>query len=179
MNVGNADYQHLILDYVAPRLAAQGVDGFYLDNLEIVEHGPTTINGRCDAVCRQGGLDLVARLRANFPALRIVMQNASGDVTRMGTGGGRPFPSLLDGIAHEEVYAPRFDAQSESELLQWKALGLRPGGQPLWIATLDYVGSCANAAGAKAAYAASRANGFAPYAADASASLAVICFWGL
>jgi cysteinyl-tRNA synthetase len=39
MNPANADYQNLIVNYVAPRLAATGVDGFMLDNFEIVGHG--------------------------------------------------------------------------------------------------------------------------------------------
>src|SRR5947208_2151913 len=106
MNVGNADYQKLMVDFVAARLAAMGVDGFFLDNLEIVEHGTATTNGPCDAACAQGGLDLVRKLRERFPELLIVMQNATSDVTRLGTTGGVAFPSLLDGISHEEVYAP-------------------------------------------------------------------------
>lgn len=170
MNVGDSDYQRLIVEHVAERLAAQGVDGFFLDNLEIVEHPD------CDAACRQGGLDLVRRLRERFPDKLLVMQNATGDVTRLGTTGGAPFPSLLDGISHEEVYAPAYSAQAEQELLAWQAMGLSPG-HPFWIATEDYVGGCDNAAGAKAAYQRSRARGFSPYASDASAGQQVVCFW--
>src|SRR5260370_35880977 len=103
MNLGNADYQKLIVEFVAPRLVAQGVDGFFLDNLEIVEHGTATSNGPCDATCAQGGLDLVGKLRAAFPDRLIVMQNATSDFTRLGQTGGVAFPSLLDGISHEEV----------------------------------------------------------------------------
>ena len=47
MNPGDTAYQQLLLDVVAPRLVAQGVDGFYFDNLEIVEHGTATGNGPC------------------------------------------------------------------------------------------------------------------------------------
>ena len=142
MNVGNADYQNLILNYVAPRLVAQGADGFYLDNLEIVEHGTSTSNGPCDASCSQGGLDLVRKLRQKYPNLLIVMQNATSNVTRTGTTGGVPFASLLDGVAHEEVYKPTYDSGAEQELLNWKSMNLAPGGHPFWIATVDYVGSC-------------------------------------
>ena len=177
MNLGNADYQHLIVDYVAARLAAQGVDGLFLDNLELVEHGPTDAEGPCDAGCRQGGLDLVRRLREKYPALLIVMQNATGDVTRLGTTGGVPFPSLLDGISHEEVYTPQKDGQSERELRAWQGLHLSPGGRPFWIGTEDYVGDCANTTAAQAVYAASRAQGFSPYAADASAKQQALCYW--
>jgi len=142
MNPANPAYQHLIVDYVAARLAARRIDGFYLDNLEIAEHGTATTNGPCDASCRQGGLDLVRMLRARYPELLLVMQNATSDVTRLGVTGGVAFPTLLDGVAHEEVFAPSYDATAEAQLLAWKAMGLRPGGSPLWIGTVDYVGSC-------------------------------------
>ena len=178
MNVGNADYQNLILNYVAPRLVAQGADGFYLDNLEIVEHGTSTSNGPCDASCSQGGLDLVRKLRQKYPNLLIVMQNATSNVTRTGTTGGVPFASLLDGVAHEEVYKPTYDSGAEQELLNWKSMNLAPGGHPFWIATVDYVGSCSNTADASSAYTSSRSHGFSPYVSDASAGQGTVCYWG-
>ena len=177
MDLSNPDYQHLIVDYVAPRLAAQGVDGFFLDNVELVEHGPTDSNGPCSPACRQGGLDLVRRLREKYPNLLIVMQNATGDVTRLGTTGGVAFPSLLDGVSHEEVYTPARDAAAEAELQAWRDMHLTPGGQPFWIGTEDYVGSCANTQGAQAAYTSSRAQDFSPYAADQSAGQQSVCYW--
>lgn len=178
MNVGNADYQNLILNYVAPRLVAQGADGFYLDNLEIVEHGTSTTNGPCDAACSQGGLDLVRKLRQKYPNLLIVMQNATSDVTRLGTTGGVPFANLLDGVAHEEVYMPSYDQSAEQQLLSWKSMNLAPGGHPFWIATVDYVGSCTNTTDASSAYNSSRSNGFSPYVSDASAGQGTVCYWG-
>lgn len=178
MDPANADYRKLIVEYVAPRLAAQGVDGFFLDNLELLEHGTNTTNGPCDPACRQAGLDLVGRLRDAFPGLLIVMQNATGTVTRLGsTTDGRPYPSLLDGVSHEEVYAPNEDAEAESELLAWQGLGLRPGGRSFWIGTEDYVGSCGEVASARAAYERSRARGFSPYATDDSGGQRVVCYW--
>ena len=177
MDLANSDYQNLLLNYVAPRLVAQGVDGFYFDNLELIEHGPNDSDGPCNAACRQGGLDLVRRLREKYPSLLFVMQNATSDITRLGTTGGVSFPSLLDGVAHEEVYAPQQDAQAEKELQAWRGMPLTPGGQPFWIGTEDYVGSCANTGAARAAYTASRAQGFSPYAADASAKQQGVCYW--
>ncbi|MBI2390782.1 MAG: endo alpha-1,4 polygalactosaminidase [Deltaproteobacteria bacterium] len=177
MDVGDADYQKLMVEHVAARLAARGVDGFFLDNLEIVEHGTATTNGPCDAKCAQGGLDLVRRLRERFPGLLIVMQNATSDVTRLGKTGGVDLPSLLDGISHEEVYAPSYDPDAEKELLAWRDMKLAPGGRPFFIATEDYVGSCAATAKAKAAYDKSRANGFSPYATDESGGQKVVCYW--
>lgn len=177
MDLGNADYQHLILDYVAPRLVAQGVDGFFLDNLELIEHAPGDSNGPCTPSCRQGGLDLVRRLRDSYPNLLIVMQNATGDVTRLGTTGGRSFAALLDGISHEEVYAPVPDPLAESQLQAWKNLNLMPGEKAFWIATEDYVGNCSNTTAAQAAYTSSRGQGFSPYATDASGGQQIVCYW--
>lgn len=177
MNPGNADYQKLLLDYVAPRLVAQGVDGFFMDNFEIVEHEADEKNGACDAKCRQGGLDFVRKLREKYPNLLIVMQNATGDVTRLGETGGVAFPTLLDGISHEEVYAPKADKEAEKELLAWKALDLKPGGRKFWIATEDYVGKASNVKKAREVYEKSRANGFSPYAADASGKQQKVFYW--
>jgi cysteinyl-tRNA synthetase len=183
MNVGNTDYQHLIVNHVAPRLVAQGIDGFYFDNLEIVEHGTRTNNGPCDAACSQGGLNLIARLRDKYPGLLFVMQNATSDKTRLGKATGASgtvdYPSLLDGIAHEEVFKPALDKTAESELVKWSAMNLKPGGRPFWIATLDYVGSCANTKDAQAAFRLSRARGFSPSVSDASAAQQTVCYWPL
>jgi cysteinyl-tRNA synthetase len=177
MDPSNADYQTLLLDHVAPRIASR-VDGFYLDNLEILEHSSMSKNGPCSSACKQGGLDFVRKLREKYPKHLIVMQNATGEITRRGTTGGVPFPMLLDGVAHEEVYAPQFDDKAEAELLAWKALDLQTGsGRALWIGVEDYVGGCANKAGAAAALGRSRARGFSGYASDESGSQKVVCFW--
>jgi cysteinyl-tRNA synthetase, unknown class len=178
MDLSNPDYQKLIVEHVAVRLAKTGVDGFYLDNLEIVEHGEKTSNGPCGSRCRQGGLDLVARLRKAFPDHLIVMQNATSDVTRLGRTESGPYAELLDGIAHEQVYAPEHDAQALTELQAWKGMNLTPGGQPFVILVEDYVGDCTKVAKAKRVYALNRAQGFSPYATDASSGQQKICFWG-
>jgi cysteinyl-tRNA synthetase, unknown class len=178
MDPSNPDYRKLIVEHVAARLAARGVDGFYLDNLELLGHGEKTKNGPCNARCVQGGLDLVRALREKFPDLLIVMQNGTTDVTRLGTTGGVPFPSLLDGIAHEEVYAPKVDAEAEKELLAWKAMPFESkNGHPLWIAIEDYVGSCKNVAAARAAMAKAASNGFSSYVSDESGGQKVVCYW--
>lgn len=177
MDLANADYQRLIVDHVAPRLVARGVDGFYLDNLELVEHGAASTNGPCSAATRQGGLDLVRKLREKYPGLLIVMQNATSDVTRLGTTGGVAFATLLDGVAHEEVYQPRYDADAERELTAWRAMHLQPGGRPFWIGTEDYVGGASHTAATQQAYQASLAAGFSPYAADASGRQQILFYW--
>ena len=179
MDPSNPDYQHLLLDYVAPRLVAQGVDGFYLDNMEIVEHGTRTANGPCNSACVRGALDFVAKLRAKYPNLTIVMQNATGDVTRLGRTSAGAYATLIDGVAHEEVYQPAHDLTAEGELVLWSGMNLRPGGQPFWIGTVDYVGTCSNLADARADYARSRARHFSPYASNTSADQQTVCYWPL
>ena len=177
MDPSNPDYQRLILDYVAPRLVAQGVDGFYLDNMEIVEHAPRAANGPCSEACRQGGLELVYKLRQRYPALTIVMQNTAGPVTRTARIGEQPFPALLDGIAHESVFAPRYDAEADAHLSRWLAWRQEDPARRLWIGTLDYVGNCANLEDARRVAARSRARGYTPAVSDASAGQQHICPW--
>lgn len=181
MNVGNADYQNLVINYIVPRLAAQGVDGFYFDNMEIVEHGTKTKNGPCDAQCSQGGLNLIAKLRDKYPSMLFVLQNATSNKTRLGQATGASgtvaFPSLLDGIAHEEVYKPTYDAGVEAELVNWSGMNLTPGGRKFWIGTLDYVSSCTNTTAAQSAFQTSRARGFSPSVSDSSAGQQTVCYW--
>jgi cysteinyl-tRNA synthetase len=177
MDPGNAEYQALILEHVALRLVEAGVDGFYLDNLEILEHGEETNNGPCGPRCRQGGLELIAKLRAAFPDHLIVMQNATSDVTRLGRTEAGSYPALLDGIAHEQVFAPTRDDEALAQLLEWKKMNLTVGGRPFFIGVEDYVGSCRASARAKKVYAENMARGFAPYASDASAGQQKICYW--
>jgi cysteinyl-tRNA synthetase len=181
MNVGNADYQNLVINYIVPRLAAQGVDGFYFDNMEIVEHGTDTTNGPCDAQCSQGGLNLIAKLRDKYPSMLFVLQNATSNKTRLGQATGASgtvaFPSLLDGIAHEEVYKPTYDSDVEAELVNWSGMNLTPGGRKFWIGTLDYVNSCTNTTAAESAFQSSRARGFSPSVSDSSAGQQTVCYW--
>jgi cysteinyl-tRNA synthetase len=177
MDLGNAAYQKLIVEHVAARLVAQGVDGFYLDNLEIVEHGEDASNGPCGSRCSQGGLDLVAKLRKAFPDHLIVMQNATSDVTRLGKVEGGAFAALLDGIAHEQVFAPSLDQEALAQLEAWKKMNLKVAGRDFFIGVEDYVGDCRQVAKAKKVYAANRARGFSPYATDKSAGQQHICFW--
>jgi cysteinyl-tRNA synthetase len=178
-DLSNAAYRDLIVNYVAPRLAARGVDGFFLDNMEVVEHGAGASEGPCGAACAQGGLDLVWELRQKFPDKLIVMQNATSDVTRLGTTHGMAYPSLLDGISHEEVYSNGGDAQSRSEMLAWKAMHLTVAGNPFWLACEEYVGACdaADKSAANALYAQAMADGLNAYVTDASAMQTAPCFW--
>jgi cysteinyl-tRNA synthetase len=160
MDPSDVDYQRLLLEVIAPRLAATGVDGFFLDNLEILEHEANTNNGPCDSRCRQGGLALVKKLRDAFPNHLIVMQNATSDVTR---------------LARLATQTP--DRQGETELVAWQALKLAPGQRKFFLGTEDYVGHCRAAKRARIIKRLSRARGFCPFVTDASAGQKVLCSW--
>jgi cysteinyl-tRNA synthetase len=178
-NLGNADYRDLIVNYVAQRLADRGVDGFFLDNLEVVEHGAGAGEGPCDAACSQGGLDLVWELRQRFPDKLIVMQNASSDLTRLGTTHGVAYPSLLDGVSHEEVYSNGGDAQSRAEMKAWVGMKLTVNGSPFWLACEEYVGACSAAAKPEAdgLYAQAAADELNAYVTDDSGMQITPCYW--
>jgi cysteinyl-tRNA synthetase len=179
MDVGDADYQKLIVEHVAPRLIDMGVDGFFLDNLEIVEHGTSTTNGPCNAACAQGGLDMVWELRQRFPDALIVMQNATSEVTQQGTTHGVPYRTVLDGISHEEVYSDGAGPEARAEMLAWKAMSLTVNGHPFWLAAEDYVGACSAGSQPEAAAieASAKADGLSSYVTDASAAQTAPCFW--
>ena len=177
MDPSNADYQKLILDHVSARLAAFPIDGFFLDNMEIIEHGTTTTNGPCDTACAQGALDLVRQLRERHPDFLIVMNHATGDFTRLGTTGGVAFPTLIDGVNQEGVYIPNFQAELETQLDAWQAMKMTRGGQPFWVATTDYVGGCDDLTTAKSAFDRSRARGFSATATNTALRADVVCYW--
>jgi len=177
MSPGDADYRRLLIEHVAPRLAATGVDGFFLDNLEIMEHGAHDKEAPCDTKCVQGALMLVAELRRRFPDSVIIMQNATSRVTRGARIGEVSFASLLDGVSREETYAPRYDRDAETDLLAWKSLGLSPNGRAFSITTEDYVGGCTELARARKVFTKSRGRGFSPYATISSADQDTVCYW--
>ncbi|MFM0594747.1 endo alpha-1,4 polygalactosaminidase [Paraburkholderia dilworthii] len=174
MNPANADYQNLIVNYVAPRLAATGVDGFMLDNFEIVGHGTNTSAGPCDATCAQGGLDLVKQLRDRFPNLALV-PNAAPVQTIGGSSGGVAFPWLIDGVLAEEVYLPSVSTSLVQQLQSWQSTEKNLGRSGFFVGSLDYASSCTATSSAQTAWTAARQAGFSP--SISTASLDSICWW--
>lgn len=177
MDPANAAWRELLLGTIVPALVAQGVDGFFLDNLEVLSH-PTTA-----ATSRQAGLDLIGALRDRYPNMLIVLQNGTGPVTRAGTlTDGRAFAALLDGVSHESVFTQpddAADAEQEinrietdgvvlAELRAWRDLGLRPGGRPLLVGISEYVNGYDQAANAARARKLGEAEGFTTIVADRS-----------
>jgi cysteinyl-tRNA synthetase, unknown class len=174
MNPGNADYQNLIANYIAPRLAATGVDGFMLDNFEIVGHGTGTSSSPCDAACAQGGLDLVKQLRDQFPNLAIVLNGAPVQAIA-GSTGGVIFPWLIDGVMAEQVFLPSTSTSVVQALNAWQSAEQNLGRGTFFAGTLDHAASCSATSSAQAAWTASRQAGFSP--SISTTSLTSICWW--
>lgn len=174
MNVGNADYQNLIVNYVAPRLAATGVDGFMLDNFEIVGHDANAAQGPCDASCKQGGLDLVAQLRTEFPNAPIVL-NAAPTSALNGSSGGLSFPMLVDGNFAEQVFLPSLDSSLLQTLQTWKSTEAQLPRSTFFTGSLDYVSSCSATSTAQSGWNASIAAGLSP--SIATSALNQVCWW--
>jgi cysteinyl-tRNA synthetase, unknown class len=174
MNVGNADYQNLIVNYVAPRLAATGVDGFMLDNFEIVGHAANAAQGPCNAACQQGGLDLVAQLRTEFPNAPIVL-NAAPTSAISGSSGGVSFPMLVDGDFAEQVFLPSLDSSLLQTLQSWKSTEAGLPRSAFFTGSLDYVSSCSDSTDAQSDWNASIAAGLAPSV--ATSALNQVCWW--
>jgi cysteinyl-tRNA synthetase len=174
MNVGNSDYQHLLVGYVAPRMMATGVDGLMLDNFEIVGHGANASDGPCDATCAQGGLDLVGQLRAAYPNAPIVLNHAPVSAIA-GTSAGVSFPMLVDGDFGEQVFSPTVDGGQVQQLQSWKSVEATLPRQAFFVGSLDYVGDCTKTSAAQSDWTASLAAGIRP--AVATAALNEVCWW--
>lgn len=174
MNPANADYQNLIVNYVAPRLAATGVDGFMLDNFEIVGHGANASSAPCNAACAQGGLDLVKQLRDRFPNLAMVPNAAPVSVIG-GTTGGVSFPWLIDGVIAEQVFLPSTSASIVQLLKSWQSTEQNLGRSAFLVGSLDYAPSCTASSTAQTAWTAAQQAGFSPSV--STISLDSICWW--
>lgn len=185
MNPANPQWRALVLDHIIPRLLAQGVDGFYLDNLELLSHGARDRNGPLPAGAAQAGLDLVREIRERYPKVLIVLQNGTGPVTRQGVTGGRPFAELLDGVAHESLFAQpsdeddarratyrlETDREALAEMRAWRAMNLQPGGRPLHLSAQEYLGPSPSPQAVARLRAQAQAEGFAFHLGDRSAGM--------
>ncbi|MGF6768429.1 cysteinyl-tRNA synthetase [Paraburkholderia sp. GAS199] len=174
MNPANADYQNLIVNYIAPRLAATGIDGFMLDNFEIVGHGANSSSAPCNATCAQGGLDLVKQLRDRFPNLALV-PNAAPVSAIGGTTGGVSFPWLIDGVIAEQVFLPSTSTSIVQLLKSWQSTEQNLGRSAFLVGSLDYASSCTASSTAQTAWTAAQQAGFSP--SISTVSLDSICWW--
>jgi cysteinyl-tRNA synthetase len=169
MRVDRPAYRRVLLDEVVPKLVEAGVDGFYLDNLDIVQEPfatPATV---------RGVVAFISALRAAYRDLIIVAQNGL-EILGERDGNGVPVYRLVDGEAKEDpstTFGDRYRkvaaATSEStldDLAGWQDRGLP-------VMTLDYADQ-AELAG----YASERslARGFFPYV--CVIGLDRVCRWG-
>jgi cysteinyl-tRNA synthetase, unknown class len=174
MNPSNAAYQNLFLNYLAPRLAATGIDGFMLDNFEIVGHGPNSTMAPCDSTCAQGGIDLVKKLRDKYPNLAIV-PNAPPTTTISASSGGVSFPSMIDGVLTENVFLPSTNSYDLQMLQTWKSTEQNLGNRSFFVGALDYTSTCSATTAAQTSWTASTQAGFAPMI--STTALDSICWW--
>jgi uncharacterized protein (TIGR01370 family) len=143
VDAGKAGWRSLMARE-ARTLAAAGVDGLYLDNLDVAELHPRTATGI---------VTLVEGIAAAAPDLLLVAQNGLAVADRL----------PIDGISHEDVFwrwdgrYRRSSAAERAELLP-RLRALRDRGAPVF--TLDYAKP--GSAGADEAVAASLAEGFHP-----------------
>lgn len=185
MDQGDDEYQRLIGEYVAPQIEKSGVDGFLLDGLELLDHGADDDEAPCDQDCVDGGLSLLAGLRAEFPKLVFVMQGGlSPNIMRARAKKAIGehveeirVTSLVDGIVGEEVYTPSYNAGKEAALMAWKATGSKLAGHPIAIFTQDYVKTCGDLDWAKMVYRASSSHGFSPGIGLSPVSRGPACRW--
>lgn len=170
MDLEDEEYQHLIAEFVAPEIEKAGVDGFLLDGMDILDHGPDDDEAPCDKDCVDGGLSLLAGLRKEFPNMIMVMQGGLSPNIRKGRAKRMDgehveeirVSSLIDGVVGEEVYTPSYNAGKEAALLAWQATGTKQPGHPLAVFTQDYVKSCRDLEWARLVYRASTSHGFSP-----------------
>jgi len=178
MDLEDQEYQRLIGEYEAPRLAELGVDGFLLNGLDLLDHGPDDDEAPCDQDCLEGGLTLLKALRLEFPTLIFIMQGGlSPNVRGNGLLGQIRTVQLFDGIVGEQVYTPTYDPAKEAELATWKRLGTKLVGPSFAAFTQDYVGACADVNWARSVHRASAAHGFSPAVGLSPVSRGRLCNW--
>jgi uncharacterized protein (TIGR01370 family) len=169
MRVERPGYRRVLLEDVVPDLVRTGVDGFYLDNLDIVQERFAT------GATVRSVVAFVSALRAAYPGLIIVAQNGL-DILGERDADGVPIHELVDAEAKEDVSttygggryrkvgAPTSEATLD-RLTNWQQRGLP-------ILTLDYA-TTAGLAGY--AYGRSLERGFSPYA--CAIDLGTVCRW--
>lgn len=157
MDVTDPAYRALILDSVAPPLAAKGVDGFYYDNVDVYQEAQAsrlTRNGQTltPAAVKQGVADLVRELRARYPNLYLVAQNGlyaemspTADADNVlywpdANNGGTPVWRYADAEAHENVNEA--DDPDRSQIIA-SLQDLKGKGLPILL--LDYPRSTSTA----------------------------------
>lgn len=98
MNVSSPSWKKAVVEQIAAPLFAKGIDGFYLDNLDIVEVFPE-IDGLAE-----GLHTIVTGLRTQYPDALLVAQNGLAALNDTSVD-GLPLWSRFHALAHEDVFA--------------------------------------------------------------------------
>jgi uncharacterized protein (TIGR01370 family) len=143
VNAGEPGWQE-IMETEARRLSPLGVDGLYLDNLDVAEDFPAT---------RHGVIELVRKLRAAVPEMLLIAQNGLAVAAEL----------PIDAISHEDTFWRWDDGYRPSSAAETAAIvrrlrDMRARGLP--VLTLDYTPAGAEAAAEVVAR--SVAEGFIP-----------------
>lgn len=138
---------------------------FFLDNVDLLEHGASD-SGKCDSACRQGGYEMLARLRKKYPDFVIIENNAIALTTMNAQVLQDPdnaqsskvrFIDLLDGVYSESIYSTIPNTGSSQAILSIPQprdpLAPNPGLDALkaiksafpgvWVGAEDFVEQCA------------------------------------
>ncbi|OHB18591.1 MAG: hypothetical protein A2666_01310 [Parcubacteria group bacterium RIFCSPHIGHO2_01_FULL_47_10b] len=161
MDVTKSDY-HTLLITAARAILDNGVQGFYLDNIDIYQE---PLGGYNSKQLKEGVASIVTKLRAAFPNAIIIAQNGiyspennvllySSAVT-----GNKPLYTFIDAESHEEVFTNTDETAAIVEAL----VDLRSKGVPVF--NLEYPEPL-NATSAQEIIDRSRALGFIPYVSD-------------
>jgi uncharacterized protein (TIGR01370 family) len=114
-------WHNLLLEEVIPELLTKGVDGLYLDNIDVAKEYPDT---------RSGVVDLIRRIRERYPSIHLYSQNGLSVMAAI-----HPY---ITAIAHEDVFSTLSGDEKQAtldRLRHWQSRGFS-------IFTLDYTESC-------------------------------------
>jgi cysteinyl-tRNA synthetase len=134
MDVREPGWHDVIVNTVAPVLERSGVDGFFLDNIDVAGRYP-------GQAVRAGVVELVRKLRARFPQHVIIGQSYGMEPYLERGDDGRFFYQYLDGTSKEEVNATydggyRRIPKAESNAMLAELREFRDRG--LYVGVLDY-----------------------------------------
>ncbi len=163
MDVTNIDYQNFIVNILAKNLVSQGINGLYLDNIDIYQE---SFNGRTIAEIKAGLANIIVALRRTYPDLLLIAQNgvyaSYDDILYFSSTitDSKPLYTFIDGESHEEVFTNTSETQSIVSMLQ----DLKSKG--LFILNLEYLEDLQDIDRIRDIYNRSIQNGFLPYISD-------------
>jgi len=99
------------------------VDGFLIDNMEVVEHGPNAAEGGpVTLLYAKGGSICPGSSGSSFRHADREGRNATSDVTRLGRPTSIANPPVLDGVSQEESIRMAAIPARSLEMKAWKKM---------------------------------------------------------